>query len=227
MVYRRKKQYRRHKHTNSKSSVRALVKREISRKLELKHSTVNGTAAISTIPQAINPFDYIYSEESVVNPFPRDGNQVDVTGMMIRSMLEGADSPYNRIRILFLTTREQLPVNMLGTTYDATSVFDPIFSSQGINCPLDRTSVVRVFMDKTFNLQRNVWNVGLTGRNVMQTVNRFFKKAIKVQWGGETLSTDNVGTNLKTNFYMVVLSDSATIPHPSLTYALKTFYTDS
>lgn len=226
MVFRRRKTTRRYKRKTKRPSVRALVKREISRKLELKHSTVNGTAALSTIPQAINPFDYIYTEQSVVNPFPRDGNQVDVTGMMIRSFLEGADSPYNRVRILFLITREQLPVNILGTTYDATRCFDPIFSSQGINAPLDRTSVKHVLMDKTYNLQRNVWNIGLTGRNVTKTINRFFKKQQKVQWSGETTSLDDVGTNLKTNFYMVVLSDSTTIPHPSLTYAVKTFYTD-
>lgn len=223
MVYRRKRRARTKKRS---TNLRKIVKQEISKKLELKWSIVNDIRAnMSTTPFAINPFDYIYNPVSSLN-MGRIGNSVNCTGIMLRSFVDGADSPFNRIRILLLSTREQLPVNLLGGSYNATSVFDPVFSTQGVNSPVDRQTVSRVYMDRTFNLQRNQDGVGLSGANVLKTCNNFLKRSQKVIWNGETTSSDDVGTKLQSNLYLVMFSDSAAIPHPQITYALKTFYTD-
>ena len=224
-VYRKSRGYT--KRHGCSTAIKKCIRKEIGKKLEVKYSIVNDVRAnMSTTPFAINPFDYIYSQTTSLS-MPRVGNQVNITGLMLRSVLEGADSPHNRVRILLLKTREQLPVNLLGGSYDATRCFDPVFATQGINTPVDRNIVSRVFMDKTYNLQLNVDGVGLTGAQVMRTCNRFMKHHEKVNWNGETQSSDTVGTKLQNNFYLVMFSDSAAIPHPTITYNVKTWFTDA
>lgn len=224
MVYKRRRKT--YKKRSSGASVKKLIRRELSRKLELKWSIVNDIRAnLSSTPFAVNPFDYIYTPTSSLN-MGRIGNSVDCTGLMLRAFVDGADTPFNRVRILILSTREQLPVNLLGGSYNATTCFDPVFSTQGTNSPVDRQIVSRVYMDRTINLQRNVDGVGLTGANVVKTCNKFLKRHQKVMYNGETTSSDDVGTKLQSNLYLVMFSDSAAIPHPQITYSLKTFYTD-
>lgn len=224
MAYTKKgyKRRRTGRRPNNKKIV-SIVKRELRKKTELKNNVViSGVSgiAITDEARAINPTDYI---RTGINSDDRIGDSINLTGHGLRSQVDGADSPYNRVRLCFVQTRNPLPLGLLGVDYEASSCFDPVYASMGLNAPLDRLVVSRVFYDKVFNLQRNVDGIGLTGRDVVRTFNKFVKNHQKVMYGS---SATALATTL-TNIYFVYQSDSSLLPHPTLTYVLKTWYTDS
>lgn len=203
-------------------SVQALVRKELRKKVELKNNVVISGASgigVSSTARAINPLDYI-QEGTTSNE--RDGDSIYLTGHSFRTQIEGADSPFNRMRLSLVQTRDPLPLGLTSTDYVAGTCFDPVYSSMGMNAPFDRAVVSRVYFDKVFNLQRNVDGIGLTGRDVIRTFNKFVKNHQKVIYKNNSTA---LGTTTN-HIYFVYQSDSAIAPNPTLTYVMKSWYTD-
>ena len=213
---------RRSKKKIASALVRKEIRKELRKKVELKNNVVISGASgigVSSTARAINPCDYII-EGNTSNE--RDGDQIYLTGHSFRTQIEGADSPFNRMRLSMVQTRNPLPLGLTSSDYVAGECFDPVYGSMGLNAPFDRAVVSRVFFDKVFNLQRNVDGVGLTGRDVIKTFNKFVKNHQKVIYGNNSSA---LGTT-ESNIYFVYQSDSAIAPNPTLTYVMKTWYTD-
>lgn len=211
--------YRKRRSRRSKTSVTKVVEAVLSKRVEVKRDSIIFSNTLGTDPFAYNPFDRIQLGD---DNNERDGQKIRCKRISIRSNLEGADSPFNRIRLTIVETRKQLPIGA-GASYNGASIYDPTLASLGVNVPLDFSMVKRVILDKVVNLQMNQDGVGLSGRNVLKTFNKNFKYDKNIYYD----DTDSgVQGNTTTHLYFCFWSDSSIVPHPSLKWGLTTYFTD-
>ena len=210
MVYRRRK----------KTSVQAAVRKELNKQVETKVDvTTFNNSLDSATPFAYNPFDQL-QEGTDINQ--RVGQSVYVKSVGLRSIVLGADTPYNRIRVTMVETRKPLTPS-IGNSYDGEAIYNPLYASIGLNAPIDYTVVKKVHFDKVLNLQLNQWNIGLSGRNVQKTFNRRITLNRKIYFDDTNSGLQN---NCHANFYLVMSSDSGIAPHPSMDWATTVRFQD-
>ena len=139
----------------------------------------------------------------------RIGNSVDLLTSNVRFMWALADTGYNNCRIAIIKTRKE--VSNLSSVFEATS-----FSTfGGIYAAWDYDMVQKVYLDNNTTLNQQVSSL---------RVQSFKKKYIKHP--ENVKFADTTATSQLDNLYVLVVTDSAVLPHPRLNLILKTRYTD-
>lgn len=195
-----------YKRRNRKTSVRRQVEAVLAKKVEVKKSTIVNTSSLTTSGVIIPLMEIAQGQAHD----QRIGNSVNLLSFYIRVQTALADSGYNRIRVALIKTRNQTDGTM-AQLFENTSFVT--FGSQ--NAGWDYDFVERVFMDKNTTLNQLVAN---------QRMTKYYKRYIKVT---DKLHFNDSSTEPPLeNYYLILVSDSAVLPHPSCNLVLTQRFTD-
>jgi len=229
--------------------IKKIVRREISRKLEKKFNVVTSDRLnVDKTAIGFNPLDYVkpIGGLPISNPLvqgSREGDVIQPTGLRWMAKLEGADTPYNYVRLLWVRTRVKLATtsatNWNGavvTCHAANQIFDPTYAQMGVHCSLNQDVVKGVLYDRIIKLQSS-GGKGVLGAAVSsstglgQTTVRSgwvkFPKRCAYTPPGTTGGSSAFGESTQENIYFVMVSDSALSPDVSCTWWTKLTYTDA
>ena len=175
------------------------------KKPEVKSLVINENITVSN---GGNLFQIASIPQGITNT-ERIGNSVDLLSSNFRFMWALADTGYNNCRIALVKTRK--PVSNLSSIFEATS----FAAFGGIYAAWDYDTVQKVYLDNNTALNQQVSGL---------RVHSFKKKYVKHP---ETLKfSDTTATSQLDNIYIVVVTDSAVLPHPRLNLIVRTRYTD-
>lgn len=190
----------------SRPSVRKQIERVLATKVEVKKSTIVNTAGVTT-SGVIIPLMAIAQGNAHDQ---RIGNSCNLLSFYVRVQTALADLGYNRVRVALVRTR-QISDGTMAQLFENTS-----FLTFGANnAGWDYDFVEKVYMDKNTTLNQLVAN---------QKMTRYWKRYIKVN---DKLHYNDSTTNPPTeNYYLVLVSDSLILPHPSCNLILTQRFTD-
>lgn len=199
MVYRKRK---------SRVSLSKAVNRILARKVEVKKSTIVNTATITTTGAVIPLMEIAQG----ISHDQRIANSVDLLSFYVRVQTALGDAGYNRNRCAIVKTRNQYdPLQGLSQFFENTSFVT--FGS--VSAGFDFDFVERVLMDKTTVLNQLVAN---------QRMTKYWKRYIKVT--DKLHYNDSATAPPLENYYLILASDSAVLPHPTMNLVLTQRFTD-
>lgn len=191
------------------NAVRAIVEAELEEELELKYldTTLTDASVISTYTNA-----QVYCLTEIPqgsDQSSRDGLAVTLKSLFVRARLEVGDET-NELRFIMFMDRSENP----DTTKPSLS---DLLEADNILSPLELVNNrgrFRILFDKHFYL--DTYNPAL-----------FWEKYIKLNT--QKLWTSSAATSYegKNGLYICVLSDSASVPHPLVSFYSRVRFTDA
>lgn len=192
-------------------SQRKSVKRMINFGRELKYFVAFETAvSISTTATVDDLFEPAIGDTDIT----RDGDQVTLRGIVLRFTLTGGDLT-NIIRIICFQWRAD-------SALQAPNAGNIIISTGDINSPLnhDQRTNYRILYDKRFT------TCGTTAAPTEATIRLGMVKQSAKNWA-KTVYFDSGGLQGRNKIYILYLSDSAAITHPTISYRSLIEFNDS
>lgn len=195
-----------HKKRSMRSSVRKQIERVLAKRTEVKKQTITNSASVSTGGTIIPLLQMAQGNAHD----QRIGNSVNLLSFYLRVQTALGDSGYNTTRVALIRTRQ--PTAVVSELFENTS-----FSVFGANyAGWDYDLVSNVYFDRLTTLNQLVAG---------QRSTKYFKKYLKVK--DEIHWNDSITGPPNENYYLVLVSDSSVIPHPSCNLVLTQRFTDS
>lgn len=150
-----------------------------------------------------------------VSDSQRVGDKITTTSLMIKYMLSQYDAPFNTFRVICLRARSGASVPAVGNVLlTGTGPQSTLPSLWHYNIDWFRSGKAKVLYDKCFTLQ---------GPNTDEpgTITRSVKIPFRtnIQYQGGTINANN-------QIYMMVVTDSGTVPHPPVSVNVRINYLD-
>ena len=184
--------------------------RKIEKAIEWKHADFSTAVSVSTAGSLHNLTAIPVGDTDVT----RDGDKLTISSIMIRGEVSAGDVPYNHLRIVFFTfnTTAQQPavVTLFNTAAFPNSPhlwfydIDQFRSRKGMKILSDR-----VYKTRSYDGQ-NIHSV---------TFYKKIKRRINVQYFNQSIVSGQ-------SIFMLCLSDSNVLPHPSLNLHTRINYCD-
>lgn len=196
-----------HKKRSMRSSVRKQIEKVLAKRTEVKKQTITNTASVST-GGTIIPLLATIAQGNAHDQ--RVGNQVNLLSMYLRVQTALGDNGYNTTRVALIRTRQ--PTAVVAELFETTS-----FSVFGAN-----------YAGWNYQLVQNVYFDRLTTLNQLvagQRATKYFKKYLKIS--DKINYQDSITGPPNENYYLVLVSDSSVIPHPSCNLVLTQRFTDA
>jgi len=150
-----------------------------------------------------------------VSDTQRIGDKITTTSIMIKYMLSQHDAPYNTFRVVCVRARSGATVPAVGNVFlNGSGPQSTMPSLWHYNLDWFRSGKAKILYDKCFTLQ---------GPNTDEpgTITRSVKIPFRtnIQYQGGTISANN-------QIYMMVITDSGTVPHPPVSVNVRINYID-
>lgn len=205
-----------------------LLKKSIERKhLNYVDSSNNVTTAGYAASQFMSMAGGV-GDDGNLNDQQRIGNSVNLLSQrfMMNFLVSGTDN-YNQIRVLIVEALEgnvQLQLSDVLQFSDYSISSDVVFISPWKCNPADNKKY-KVHLDKTFELSglTSQGSSGVGTKQIDYTVT-FGKTGKKVLYPTASSSTDEPSNH---RMHIFAISDSASVSHPSLSYAVRCTYLDA
>ncbi len=202
MVYFRKtRRRRRPRRGGRRQTLAQKVNAVVKRNIETKHIGDDVSESISTSVQAYS-FSNLDSQGTTSSNFI--GNEVRMQKLVFRAFLQQADSS-NIVRFLVVNTRG------LQSEANASDMFLP--AATPLVAQLNNAYVKKVYMDRTYVLNNS-------GGDHLLYLNR------TINLKNRTLHLQGVGDSAE-QYWIVVVSDSSVITHPSILMRWETYFKDA
>lgn len=194
------------KYRRKAASVRKQIESVLAKKVEVKKSTIVNTATLTTSGVIIPLMEIAQG----VAHDQRLGNSLNLLSFYVRVQSALADSGYNRVRVALIRTRQPTDGTM-AQLFENTSFVT--FGAQ--NAGWDYDFVEKVYMDKNTTLNQLVAN---------QRMTKYWKRYIKCK---DRLHYDDAATSPPNeNYYLILVSDSLVLPHPTCNLICTQRFTD-
>lgn len=197
--------------------VRKEVQRINAKNTEVKHREVSASYSVSDTPLGYNFLEYIGQGDGALN---REGNRINLLSHSMRLNIR-AEQPYNNIRIMVLETRDPLPYSLTDFKYDGSEVLSS--PGLGVNSSLDFDTVKKVYYDRTIQVKQLANGVNPTF--YVRKYLKFGKLGKKIFYDGNTTGVNS--GNMRSHIYVLLMSDSSIVPHPSINAGHYMRFTDS
>lgn len=191
---------------SKRTSVRKQIEHALSKRIEVKRQTITNVSSVSTSGTII-PLLQIAQGTSHDQ---RIGNSANLLSFYLRVQTALGDSGYNTTRVALIRCRQ--PTTVVANLFEATSF--SVFGASYAGWDYDLVS--NVYFDRLTTLNQLVAG---------QRMTKYFKKYLKVK--EEIHWNDSTTTPPNENYYLVLVSDSSVIPHPSCNLVLSQRYSDS
>lgn len=192
-----------------RQSVAKLVRKEIQRQnaktTEVKHREVSTGYSITDVPLGFNMLEFISQGDGAQN---REGNRLNVLSHAMRMNIR-AEQPYNNIRVMVVETREPLPYSPLDFKYDGTACLTS--PTLGVNSSIDFDTVRKVYYDRTIQVKQLA--SGVNPVFYLRKYLKFGKTGKRIFYDGNTTGANS--GNIRSHIYVLMMSDSSVLPHPS------------
>lgn len=201
----------------------AQVRRLVQRNIELKYFAFNsgaGSAISSTFN--ISPAPFLVTQGTTDSQ--RIGDELTWVSMTLRfeilnSFGAGADA-YNNFRfVIFQWHPNSTPV-AADVFIAGPSGLPDVWSTYGH----DRRHEFTIIYDEAFKTVGN--GQAATSPYTSLTTTGVQNRQISLKFAKKKCSFVGAGTTATNLFYVALVSDSAVVPHPTISYQLKTFYRD-
>lgn len=218
-------------YTRQQKAIKSEVKRALIRKGETKYLPIfSSSAAVAASTAGV--FTSLTQIDQGPSQNNRIGNQVTLKKISFRMSIVPAENPaadtYNRVRVMIFKWKEDDGVNTpaLGEILDSTSTSAGILP---VEWPLNHVTRrdYTIIYDKVFTLNPTfAFNssgvaTGDFSRAESRTINVNRKLSGEVMFNGGSGVFTGHG-----KVYLLVVSDSAAVPHPSYAFAGNIFYKD-
>lgn len=188
------------------ASVRKEIERVLAKKVEVKKSTIVNTAIVDTSGLIVPLMEIAQGQAHD----QRIGNSVNLLSFYVRVQTALADPGYNRVRVALIRCRHPSDGTM-AQLFENTS-----FSTFGaMNAGWDYDLVEKVYMDKNTTLNQLV-----AGQRMTKYWKRYIKSKDKLHYNDSATQPPNE------NYYLVLVSDSLIVPHPSCNLICTQRFTD-
>ena len=223
--FKRRRSYRPRRSYRSRKYFRMRKKREIKRFKRNLVRTAEKKYVYSSTSGAVSSSGTVSSDLVTIpqgdTDNQRNGDQVDIRSLRIgyKIAIDGATpDSYNQLRIMIVQVKDSLYVPAFTA---GTSVLHDSNNPQALFSPYshDNRYRFRVLYDKTHTVVLGSNGDGPTPAIIRKAnIRRFWRRRIQFGGGG---STPNVGS-----IFMMAISDSGVISHPTLYFSYKLNYSD-
>jgi len=200
------------------------VQRLVQRNTELKYFAFNAIA-LSPISNAMNLASAPFQIPQGVSDSNRIGDQLTWTGVKIRfeitNSLGALADQFNNMRLVILQWKpNSIPVNTDVFLTGPTGAVD-IYSTYNH----DRRTEFIILHDETFRTVGNINTANSVG--TCCTTTGVLERNISVRYAQKNAHFAGGGLTAANMLYIALVSDSAAVPHPTITYQMKTFFRDA